>query len=81
VLAKKPDSPVAGNNLAFYYVAHEPTEERLPKAENIIKPLLKKYKDSPQMTDNFSPLMIIWLIFSKISGTSKDMLFFRVCKA
>jgi len=54
VLAKRPDSAVAGNNLAFHYVAHDPTAENLDRAEKIIKPLLAKFKDSPQIVDTWA---------------------------
>ena len=59
-LATKPDSAVAGNNLAFYYVEHEPTKEGLSKAESLIKPLLQTYKDSPQIVDTWA-----WLCYRK----------------
>jgi len=60
VLTGRPDAPVAGNNLAFYYVEHEPTEEGLSRAEAIIRPLLLKYKDSPQIVDTWA-----WLCYRK----------------
>ena len=51
ILDKKPDDPVAANNLAFYYAEHEPTEENLDKADNLINNLETKHKESPQVLD------------------------------
>jgi predicted Zn-dependent protease len=51
VLARRPDSAVAVNNLAYYYAEYEPTKENLTKAAGMIEPLLEKHKDVPTLVD------------------------------
>jgi len=60
VLAKNPDSAVAGNNLAFHYVERDPSAENLDKAERIMRPLLARFKDNPQMVDTWA-----WLCYRR----------------
>ena len=60
VLAKEPDSPLAANNLAYYYAEYEPTKENLEKAEKIVAPLLEKYKNDPAIMDT-----VAWVYYRK----------------
>ncbi|MBN2687572.1 MAG: tetratricopeptide repeat protein [Deltaproteobacteria bacterium] len=60
ILGKTPDSPLAANNLAFYYAEYEPTKENLEKAEKIMAPLLEKFKNEPAIVDTGA-----WVFYRK----------------
>lgn len=60
VVDKKPDSVVAANNLAFYYAQHDPTEEKLLKAEKLLRPLQRKHPNVPQIMDTAA-----WISYRK----------------
>jgi tetratricopeptide (TPR) repeat protein len=51
VLAEKPDSVVAANNLAFLYAEVDPTKATLGKAEELVLPLLGKYSGNATIVD------------------------------
>jgi tetratricopeptide (TPR) repeat protein len=54
VLAENPGLLTAANNLAFYYAEYEPTDQNLAKAENLVKPLLPKYKNVLHLVDTMA---------------------------
>ncbi|MBU4186444.1 MAG: tetratricopeptide repeat protein [Proteobacteria bacterium] len=60
VLDKNPNASVAANNLAFYYAEHEPTKENLARAEELISPLVEKFKDNLEVADTAA-----WICYRK----------------
>lgn len=59
ILEKNPGMPLAANNLAYYYVEHEPTKANIDKAVKIITPVLERYKDTPNIVDTAA-----WVFFN-----------------
>ncbi len=51
VLDKNPNASAATNNLAFYYAEYDPTKNNLARAEKLISPLVKKFKDNIEVMD------------------------------
>ncbi len=60
VLNKNPKFEDAANNLAFSYAEYEPSEENLAKAEELITPLLAKYRNNPHILDTGA-----WIFYRK----------------
>ena len=60
ILSRNPRSPIAANNLAFYYAEYDPTKDNLEKAEGLIRPLLENFKTSPSISDTAA-----WVAYKK----------------
>jgi tetratricopeptide (TPR) repeat protein len=60
VLSKNPNLEDAANNLAFSYAEYDSSEENLAKAEELIIPLLEKYRNNPDILDTGA-----WIFYRK----------------
>jgi tetratricopeptide (TPR) repeat protein len=60
VLAARPDSVVAANNLAFALAEYEPTSQKLEQAEKLVTSLLEKYRREPSIADTAA-----WVYYRK----------------
>lgn len=60
ILVNNPNVPVAANNLAFYYAEYDPTEKNLSRAEELVLPLLQKYKGAVNLMDTAA-----WVYYRK----------------